>query len=116
MLNLFIISHFSSTACIAAMAKRAKYGSGEGRVTAKSLPVVNLTARMPSVVSSSTSSNPVRTSYGDQDLERPVASDDRTGKPVETSRSDYLQEHYCQSWSSQEWEKRSCRARSIRET
>ena len=29
--------------------------------------------------------------------------DDRTGQPVETSRSDYLQEDYGQSWSSQEW-------------
>ena len=32
-----------------------------------------------------------------------VPSDDRTGKPVETSRSDYLQEDYGRSWSSQEW-------------
>ena len=51
------------------MAKRAQQESGEGRVTAKSRPMMNLTARMPSVVSSSTSSNPVRTSYGYQDLE-----------------------------------------------
>ena len=42
------------------MAKRAQQGSGEERVTAKSKPMMNLTARMPSVVSSSTSSNPVR--------------------------------------------------------
>ena len=60
MLNLFNISHFSSTACTAATAKRAQQGSGEERVTAKSRPMMNLTARMPSVVSSSTSSNPVR--------------------------------------------------------
>ena len=59
LLNLFNISHFSSTACTAAMAKRAQ-GSGEERVTAKSRPMMNLTARMPSVVSSSTSSNPGR--------------------------------------------------------
>ena len=58
LLTLFNISHFSSTACIAAMAKRAQQESGEGRVTAKSRPMMNLTARMPSVVSSSTSSNP----------------------------------------------------------
>ena len=58
MLNLFNISHFSSTACTAAMAKRAQRESGEERVTAKSRPMMNLTARMPSVVSSSTSSNP----------------------------------------------------------
>ena len=67
LLNLFNISHFSSTACTAAMAKRAQQGSGEERVTAKSRPMMNLTARMPSVVSSSTSSNPGRTSYGYQD-------------------------------------------------
>ena len=58
LLNLFNIGHFSSTACTAAMAKRAQQGSGEERVTAKSRPMMNLTARMPSFVSSSTSSNP----------------------------------------------------------
>ena len=58
LLNLFNISLFSSAACTAAMAKRAQQGSGEERVTAKSRPMMNLTARMPSVVSSSTSSNP----------------------------------------------------------
>ena len=52
LLTLFNISHFSSTSCIAAMAKRARQESGEGRVTAKSRPMMNLTARMPSVVSS----------------------------------------------------------------
>ena len=65
--------------------------------------MMNLTAKMLSVVSSSASSNPVRTSYGYQDPERSVPIDDRTGKPVETSRSDYLQEDYGRSWSSQEW-------------
>ena len=38
LLTLYNISHFSSTACIAAMAKRAQQESGEGRVTAKSRP------------------------------------------------------------------------------
>ena len=103
LLNLLNISHFSSTACTAAMAKRAQQGSGEERVTAKSRPVMNLTARTLSFVSSSASSNPVRTSYGYQDPERSVPIDDRTVKPVETSRSDYLQEDYGRSWSSQEW-------------
>ena len=60
LLNLFNISHFNSTACTAAMAKRAQQQSGEKRVTAKSRLMMNLTARMPSVVSSSTSSNPGR--------------------------------------------------------
>ena len=103
LLTLFNISHFSSTACIAAMAKRAQQESGEGRVTAKSRPMMNLTARTPSFVSSSASSNPGRSSYGYQDPERSVSIDDRTGKPVETSRSDYSQEDYGRSWSSQEW-------------
>ena len=65
--------------------------------------MMNLTARTPSFVSSSASSNPVRTSYGYQNPERSVPSDDRTVKPVETSKSDYLQEDYGRSWSSQEW-------------
>ena len=103
LLTLFNISHFSSTACIAAMAKRAQQESGEGRVTAKSRPMMNLTARTPSFVSSSASSNPGRTSYGYQVPGKSVPSDDRTGKSVETSRSDYLQEDYVRSWSSQEW-------------
>ena len=55
LLSLFNISHFRSTACTAAMAKRSQQESGEERVTAKSRPMMNLTARMPSVVSSSTS-------------------------------------------------------------
>ena len=76
LLNLFNISHFSSAVCTAAMAKRAQQGSGEERVTAKSRPMMNLTARMPSVVSSSTSSNPGRTSYGYQDPGKSVATDD----------------------------------------
>ena len=60
------------------MAKRAQQESGEGRVTAKSRPMMNLTARMPSVVSSSTSSNPGRTSHRYQDPGKSVASDDRS--------------------------------------
>ena len=101
LLTLFNISHFSSTSCIAAMAKRAQQGPGEERVTAKSRPMMNLTARTPSFVSSSASSNPGRTSYGYQDPERHVL-DDRTEQPVEASRSNYSQE-YGSSWSSQEW-------------
>ena len=64
--------------------------------------MMNLTARTPSFVSSA-SSNPGRTSYGYQDPGKSVSSDDRTGKLVETSRSDYTQEDYGRSWSSQEW-------------
>ena len=103
LLTLFNISHFSSTACIAAMAKRAQQESGEERVTAKSRPMMTLTARMPSVVSSSTSSNPVRTSCGYQDPGKSVASDDRSGKPEQPSPPSYSKDNYGRSWSSQEW-------------
>ena len=103
LLSLFNISHFSSTACTAAMAKRAQQESGEERVTAKSRPMMNLTARMPSVVSSSTSSNPGRTSYGYQDPGKSVVLDDRSVKPEKPSPPGYSKEDYGQSWSSQEW-------------
>ena len=103
LLNLFNISHFSSTACTAAMTERAQQESGEERVTAKSRPMMNLTARMPSVVSSSTSSNPGKTSYGYQDPGKSVASDDRSVKPEKPSLPGYSKEDYGQYWSSQEW-------------
>ena len=61
------------------MAKRAQQESGEERVTAKSRFVMNLTARMPSFVSCSISSNLVRTSSGYRDPGKSVASDDRSG-------------------------------------
>ena len=103
LLNLFNISHFSSTACTAAMAKRAQQGSGEERVTAKSRPMMNLTARMPSVVPSSTSSNPGMTSYGYQDLGKSVALDDRSRKPENSSPPGFSKDDYGRSWSSQGW-------------
>ena len=95
LLCLFNMSHFSSTVCSDTMAKRCQQDSGEERVTAKSRP--------PSVVSSSTSSNPVRTSYGYQDPGKSVASDDRSGKPEKPSPPGCSKEDYGQSWSSQEW-------------
>ena len=55
LLCLFNISHFSLTVSSAAMAKRSQQDSGEERVTAKSKPMMNLVAKMPSFVSSSTS-------------------------------------------------------------
>ena len=79
LLSLFNISHFSSTACTAAMAKRSQQESGEERVTAKSRPMTNLTARMPTVVSSSTSSSPGKTWYEYQNLWKSVVVDDRSG-------------------------------------
>ena len=107
LLSLLNICHFSSTDGSDTMAKRSQQDSGEERVTAKSRPMMNLTARMPSLVSSSASSNPVKTWYGYQDPGKSVSSDDRTEKPVETSRSDYSQEDYGRSWSSQEWKSRA---------
>ena len=103
LLSLFNISHFSSTVCSAAMAKRIQQESGEERVTATSRPMMNLTARMPSVVSSSTSSSPVKRWYGNQDPWKSVAGDDRSGKPDRLSPTGYSKEDYGRSWSSQEW-------------
>ena len=88
LLHLLNIRHFSSTVCTAAMAKRAQQGSGEGRVTAKARPLMNLTARMPTVVSSSTSSSAGKTWYEYQD----------PAKSAGYSKSDFDR-----SWSSQEW-------------
>ena len=81
LLCLFNISHFSSTVCSAAMAKRFQQDSGEERVTAKSKPMMNLIARTPSVVSSSTSLSPVKRYYGKQDPWKSVVADDRSGQP-----------------------------------
>ena len=103
LLCLFNISHFSSTVCSAAMAKRFQQDSGEERVTAKSRPMMNLTARMPSVVSSSTSSNPGKRCYGNQDPWTSVVADDRSGQPDRLSSTDYSKLDYDCAWSSQEW-------------
>ena len=107
LLCLFNISHFSSTVCSAAMAKRFQQDSGEERVTAKSRPMMNLTARMPSVVSSSTSSSPVKRYYGKQDPWKSVVADDRSGQPDKETESfsstDYSKLDYDRAWSSQEW-------------
>ena len=95
--------YFSSTVCSAAMAKRVQQESGEERVTAKSRPMMNFTARMPSVVSSSASSNPGRTWYGYQDPGKSVVEDDRSGKPDRLTPTGYSKLDYGRSWSSQEW-------------
>ena len=103
LLSLFNISHFSSTVCSAAMAKRIQPESGEERVTAKSRPMMNLIVRTPSFVSSSTSSSPVKTWYGYQDLGKSVVEDDRSGKPDRLSPTGYSKMDYGRSWFSQEW-------------
>ena len=55
LLCLFNISHFSSTVCSEAMAKRLQQDSGEERVTAKSRPMMSVIAMAPSTLSSSAS-------------------------------------------------------------
>ena len=80
LLTLFNNSHFSSTSCIAAMAKRAQQDSGKERVTVKSRPMMNLTARMPSVVSFNLINNPVRTFVWILRSWKVCSSDDRSGK------------------------------------
>ena len=67
LLCLFNISHFSSTVCSETLAKRSQHDSGEERVTAKLRPMMSLIARAPSHVSSSTSVNLQKRSYGNQD-------------------------------------------------
>ena len=63
------------------MAKRSQQDSREERVTAKSKPMMNLVARTPSVVSSSTSVSPVKRYYGKQDPWISVGAEDRSGQP-----------------------------------
>ena len=103
LLSLFNISHFSSAVCFAVMAKRIQQESGEERVTAKSRPMMNLTARMPSVVSSSTSSSTGKTWYANQDPGKSVVVDDRSGQPDRLSPANYSKLDYDRAWSSQEW-------------
>ena len=98
------------------MAKRGQQESGEERVTAKSRPMMNLTARMPSVVSSSTSSNQGMTSYGYQDPGKSVVSDDRSGKPENSSPPGFFKRGLWSILVFSRVEGWSCGARSIRET
>ena len=96
--------------CSAATAKRSQQDSGEERVTAKSKPMMNLIARTPSFVSSSTSVSPGKRYYGNQDSWKSVAGEDGPGQPgKETdlfesfSSTDYSKLDYDRVWSSQEW-------------
>ena len=95
LLCLFNISHFSSTVCSAAMAKRAQQESGEERVAAKSRPMMSLIAMAPSNLSSSTSESPGKRSYGNQDRwSAKVEREDRPGQPVVGSDPKTVQDHY----------------------
>ena len=122
LLCLFNISHFSSAECSEVMSKRKQQESGEERVTAKSRPMMSLTARSierpPSALSSTASESPGKTR---QESQSPLSAQaemyDRTEKPVvcrDTSRechrlvvyahsSSYSEWNIDKVWSSQEW-------------
>ena len=85
------------------MANKLPKESGEERVTAKSKPLMNLSARMPSVVSSSTSSSPEKRFYGNQDPWRSVVANDRSGQPDKLSSASHPKLDHDRAWSSQEW-------------
>ena len=99
-----------------------KQDSGEERVTAKSKPMMNLIARTPSFVSSSTSVSPGKRHYGSQDPWKSIAGVDRSGRPDKgTDLFEASDHHYHEqfmesfsstsyskldddrAWSSQEW-------------
>ena len=104
------------------MAKRSQQDSGEVRVTAKSRPIMNLVARTPPLVSSSTSVSPVKRYYGSQDPWNSIAEEDRSERPDKgTDLFEASDHHYHEqfmesfssasypkwdddlAWSSQEW-------------
>ena len=102
LLSLFNISHFSSTVCSEAMAKRLQQDSGEERVTAKSRPMMSHIARVPSNVSSSTSVSPGKRSCGSQDPGSSIAKKvERSGRPGvgsdQKTASDYYHEQSIES-------------------
>ena len=80
LLCLFNISHFSSSVRSDTMAKRSQQDSGGKRVTAKSRPMMNLVARTPSPVSSSTLVSRGKRSYGSQNPWSSIAKKDRSGR------------------------------------
>ena len=122
LLCLFNISHFSSTVCSEAMAKRLQQDSGEERVTAKSRPMMSLIARATSNLSPSTSESPGKKSYESQSpWIAKVEREDRPGQPDmgndpktvpdcyhEQSTESSFSARYSKwdddkAWSSQEW-------------
>ena len=64
---------------------------------------MNLSARMPSVASSPTSSSPGKRCYGSQDPWKSVVGEDRSGRPGKLSSAGYSKLDYDRAWSSQEW-------------
>ena len=116
LLTLFNISHFSSTSCIAAMAKRAQQESGEGRVTAKSRPMMNLTAqeRLRSCLLQ------LHQTRGGPRMDIKILKDMfltiERGNPLKSQDQTVYKKDYGLSWSPQEWKSGRWRTRSIRAT
>ena len=69
--------------------------------------MMNLIARTPSFVSSSTSLSPGKIYYGKQDPRKSVVAEDRLGQPAKETESfsstDFSKLDYDRAWSSQEW-------------
>ena len=105
LLRSFNISHFSSTNCSEVMSKRTKEDAGEGKIAAKSKPMMNLVSRCsvrnPNVLASTASESPGKTRLESQ---LPLGSwneqHQRTGRPVLDAYSSSYSE-----WNadSQEW-------------
>ena len=93
------------------MAKRSQHGSGEERGTAKSRPMMNLIARAPSHVSSSTSASPGKRSCGSQDPWSSIAKkEERSGRPdigIDRLKAYdyYYHEQFMESFSSASYSK-----------
>ena len=113
LLCLFNISHFSSTVCSEAMAKRVQQDPGEERVTVMSRPMMSLIARASSTLSSSASESPGKKSHESQSpWSAKAEKNDRTGQPVVDCHKQFTESSYSarysrwdddKSWSSQEW-------------
>ena len=97
---LFNINHVSSTVCFAALTKRFQQDSGEERVTKR---MMNLIARTPAVVSSSTSLSLGKRYHGKQDPWTSVVADDRSGQPDKLSSTDVLNLIMDRASFSQKW-------------
>ena len=80
MLNLFNISHFQFYSLLWYNVEAFSTRIRRRTSVVKSRPMIKTSATMPSVGSSSTSSNPGKTWHGYQDPGKSVAVDDRSGK------------------------------------
>ena len=108
MTNGIIFCVCSISAISVQQAKRSQQDSGEERVTAKWRPMMNVIARAPSHVSSSTSVSPVKRSYGNQDSWSTIAEkEERSGRPdigIDWMKASdyYYHEQFMESFSSAE--------------